>query len=69
MPLIDRLWFATLTRNVDDAGSDNLLSLTVNIDGADVVDANVAWMMRQGEGYFLGATHFPLFNTSARPVS
>ena len=64
MPPIDRLWIAMLTRNIDDAGSDDLLNLTVNIDGTDVVDANVAWMMGQGEGYMLGNANFPAFNTA-----
>ena len=64
MPPIDRLWIAMLTRNIEDAGSDDLLNLTVNIDGADVVDANVAWMMGQGEGYMLGNATFPAFDTA-----
>jgi hypothetical protein len=53
MALIDHLWFATLTKNEDDAGSENLLNLTINIDGIDVVDTSVAWMLQQAEAYFL----------------
>jgi hypothetical protein len=64
VPPIDRMWFATLTRNIEDAGSDDLLNLTVNIDGIDVVADDVAWMMRRGNAYLLGNAHFPPFETS-----
>jgi hypothetical protein len=65
MAVIDHLWFAALTRNIGDAGTDNLLNLTINIDGVDVVDSNVAWMLDQGEAYFLGNARFAPFDTAA----
>jgi hypothetical protein len=36
--MIDDLWLAVLTKNEDDAGSNNRLNLTVNIHGDDVFD-------------------------------
>jgi hypothetical protein len=64
MAVINHLWFAALTRNTEDAGTDNLLNLTINLDGGDVVDSNVAWMLEQGEAYFLGNASFAPFDTA-----
>ncbi len=36
MAAIDEVWLAALTKDDDDAGSQNRFNLTVNIDGADV---------------------------------
>jgi len=33
MALIDHIWFAALTRHLNDAGTDNLINLTVNVAG------------------------------------
>ena len=49
MAKMQNVCFAALTRNQDDAGSENLLNLTINIDGSDVVDSNIAWKLQQGE--------------------
>jgi hypothetical protein len=39
MAMIDRLWLATLTKNQNDAGTDeNMLNLTINVDGEDLVN-------------------------------
>ena len=38
MAVIDDLWLWVLTRNEDDAGSDNRLNLTVTSNGVDVFD-------------------------------
>ncbi|HEX6939585.1 MAG TPA: hypothetical protein VF158_09240 [Longimicrobiales bacterium] len=49
MPLIDRLWLATLTRDIDDAGTDaTRLNLTINIDGIDVLDMDLGFLRRPG---------------------
>jgi len=36
MAAIDDVWLAALTKDEDDAGSENRFNLTINIDGADV---------------------------------
>ena len=36
MPSIDEIWLAALTKDEDDAGSEDRFNLTVNIDGTDV---------------------------------
>jgi hypothetical protein len=38
MALINDLWLAALTKDEDDAGSNDRFNLTVNIDGEDVFD-------------------------------
>jgi hypothetical protein len=50
MALIDHVWFAALTRHLDDAGTDNLINLTVNVAGTDVIDTDVGWHTRSGPG-------------------
>lgn len=66
MAIIDEVWFATLTRNIEEAGSDDLLNLTINIGGTDVVDDNIAWRMRKGQGHFISSTRpEPWFESSA----
>src|SRR6266480_3726034 len=64
MAMINQLWFAALTRNKTDAGSQDLLNLTVNIGGTDIVDANIAWHLEQGEAYFLWNSDFAPFETN-----
>jgi hypothetical protein len=43
--IVDDLWLAALTKNEDDAGSDNRFNLTIDVDGVDVVDKDfiLAW--------------------------
>lgn len=49
MALLKELWLATLTRNVDDAGSDaGGLNLVVNIDGDDVVNEDLPFVNPDG---------------------
>ncbi len=47
MAIVDNLWLAALTKDQDDAGSDNRFNLTVNIDGIDVVvhDFVIGWRL------------------------
>jgi len=35
MSTIDVLWVAHLNRNIEDAGSDSTINLTINVDGDD----------------------------------
>ena len=49
MSLLKELWLATLTRNVDDAGSDaGALNLVVNVDGDDVVNEDLPFVNPDG---------------------
>jgi hypothetical protein len=43
--IVDNLWLAALTKDEDNAGSDDRFNLTVNIDGIDVVvrDYGIGW--------------------------
>ena len=41
MPIVDLLWLAALSKDIDDAGTDDRHNLTINIDGVDVVDHNL----------------------------
>jgi hypothetical protein len=50
--LIDHIFFAVLTRNKDDAGTESPLNLTINIDGIDVYDKNHG--LRGTGGWALG---------------
>jgi hypothetical protein len=46
---IDRIWLATLTKDIDDAGTDaGILNLVVNIDGEDVLDKDLVFMRGTG---------------------
>ena len=47
MAIVDNLWLAALTKDEEDAGSDDRFNLTVNIDGIDVVarDFGIGWRM------------------------
>ena len=64
MALIDHVWFAALTRHLNDAGTDNSLNLTVNIAGTDVIDTHVGWHTRSGQGYFLINNDFTPFDSN-----
>lgn len=49
MPLIDRIWLATLTRNKSNAGSDTSgLNLIVNSDGVDIFDGTLPFLRESG---------------------
>jgi hypothetical protein len=52
MAVVDDLWLAALTKNEDDAGSDNRFNLTIDINGDDVVDKDftLSWGAL-GEGH------------------
>jgi hypothetical protein len=53
MPMIDKLWLATLTKSEDDAGTDvDTLNLTININGEDVADMDFTFL--SGSGWFSG---------------
>src|SRR5262245_9005576 len=67
MANVDRLYVAALTRNRSDAGSDEVLNVTINVDGNDVVDKNFWGQTDQGQGFFAeadGQSNTPLFETS-----
>lgn len=51
MAAIDDVWLAALTRDADDAGSNDLFNLSVNIDGTDVFrhDFELGWNL-PGQG-------------------
>jgi hypothetical protein len=54
--IVDNLWLAALTKNVDDAGTNNRFNLTITIDGVDVLvrDFVIGWrMVRSGSGQTL----------------
>ena len=56
MSTIDVLWLAYLNRNIDDAGSDNTINLTINVDGEDVLDRNFGSNFGDGEAYLNGGS-------------
>ena len=64
MALIDHVWFAALTRHLDDAGTDDLINLTVNVAGTDVINTDVGWHTRSGQGYFLINNDFTPFDSA-----
>jgi hypothetical protein len=45
--IVDNLWLAALTKDEDDAGTDDRFNLTINIDGIDVFvrDFVIGWRM------------------------
>ena len=49
MSTIDILWLAHLNRNIDDAGSDSTINLTINTDGDDVLDTDFESNVGDGE--------------------
>lgn len=56
MAIVDNLWLAALTKDEDDAGSNNRFNLTINIDGIDVVarDFAIGWRLtRSGNNQVL----------------
>jgi hypothetical protein len=56
MSTIDVLWLAHLNRNVEDAGSDSTINLTINVDGDDVVDRDFGADAGDGEAYLNGGS-------------
>lgn len=54
MSTIDVLWLAHLNRNVEDAGSDSSINLTIDIDGEDVHDHDYGSNVGDGEAYLAG---------------
>ena len=36
MSTIDALWLAYLNRNIENAGSDSTINLTINVDGEEI---------------------------------
>jgi hypothetical protein len=49
MAVIERIWLATLTKNIDDAGTDaGKLNVTINVDGEDVLDTDFGFMNDDG---------------------
>lgn len=54
MSTIDVLWFAHLNRNVEDAGSDSTINLTVNVGGEDILDRDFGSNVGDGEAYLNG---------------
>lgn len=45
--IVDNLWLAALTKDEDDAGSNNRFNLTINVDGIDVFvqDFVIGWTL------------------------
>jgi hypothetical protein len=64
-PKIDKLWLATLTSNTSDAGSEDVLNVTINIDGKDVVDENFFQGRARGQGSLDEAEHTVDFDSAA----
>jgi hypothetical protein len=56
MSTIDVLWVAHLTRNIEDAGSDSTINLTINVDGEDVLDNDYGSNVGDGEAYLNGGS-------------
>lgn len=56
MSTIDVLWLAHLNRNVEDAGSDSTINLTINVDGDDVLDNDYGSNVGDGEAYLNGGS-------------
>ena len=54
MSTIDVLWLAHLNRNIEDAGSDSTINLTINVDGDDVLDRDFGSNVGDGEAYLNG---------------
>ena len=54
MSIIDVLWLAHLNRNIEDAGSDSTINLTINVDGEDVLDRDFGSNVGDGEAYLNG---------------
>jgi hypothetical protein len=56
MSTIDILWLAFLNRDAEDTGSDGAISLTMNVDGEDVLEKNWGSNVGDGEAYVNGGT-------------
>jgi hypothetical protein len=50
LALVDNLWLAALTKDEDEAGTDEGLNLTINIDGGDVFDQDFTLGGGLGQG-------------------
>ena len=64
-PKIDKLWLVALTRDTSDAGSEDVLNVTINIDGKDVVDENFSQGRERGQGLLDEAEHTVNFDSAA----
>lgn len=51
MPEVNFLYLAALTRDLDDAGSPDQLSITINVDGIDVAVAEFLAEHSEAQGY------------------
>ena len=48
MATIEKIWLATLTKNENDAGTDaDVLNLTIDVNGEDMADIDLASCMAQ----------------------
>ena len=56
MSTIDVLWLAYLNRNIDNAGSDSTINLTINVDGDDALDHDYGSNVGDGEAYVNGGS-------------
>src|SRR5262245_66639955 len=56
MSTIDVLWLAHLNRNIDDAGSDSTINLTINANGDDILDRDFGFNVGDGEAYLNGGS-------------
>jgi hypothetical protein len=54
MSTIDVLWLAHLNRNIQNAGSDSRINLTINADGDDVLDRDFGSNVGDAEAYLNG---------------
>jgi len=63
MVLINTLYLAVLTRNIEDTDSDSTLNLTINISGSDHVDYNPRNATGIGDAHMYGPT--PLTGSTA----
>ena len=64
MSTIDVLWLAYLNRNTDDAGTDDAVNLTINVDGEDVLDRSFGSSSGDGEAYLNGGQIDPPFDSA-----
>jgi hypothetical protein len=54
MPVFKTLYLAVLTKNEDDAGTDNDFNLTINVEGDDILDQDYGSDLDDGEAALFG---------------
>ncbi len=59
MAIFSNVFLAVISKNEDDAGTSNLLNLTINIDGDDVLDKDFEADLDDGEAELFGASSLP----------